>query len=186
MIAPLLALALAAADGFVERGTWDGVAVSTRAVPGSSFAELRFVARGRGSLAALCDRAFGSREARADEPHLLSRQVLSEGPDERVTYERIAPPLVSRRDYVVRRQKSWLSPRVCRVEFASLDGEPEQEGWVRLKRLAGSFLLEEEPGGTVKVEHRIHMDPGGLLTPVLVEATRQRMGLEWMQRFLRP
>jgi hypothetical protein len=186
MIGALLMLSLAAASDFVERGVWDGVTVSARAVPGSDYRELRFVALARGTLESLCQRAYGDKDRTPAEPYLVSREVMSEAPDERVTYERIAPPLVSRRDYVLRRWRQRSSPGSCRVDFVSVDGAPEREGWVRLKRLAGSFLLEQQPDGRVRIEHRIHMDPGGLLTPILVEPTRQELGLNFMRGLLAP
>lgn len=178
----MLLAVIAAGAEFVERGAFNGVTVSQRAVPGSAFLELRFVATARSPLEALCQRAFDPRDA-ANDPYLVSREVLHEDEDDRTTYERIAPPLVSRRDFVLH---SWRkrSAQRCQIGFASIDDAPERDGWVRLERLAGSFAFEQQPDGTVRVEHRIHMDPGGLLTPLLVESSRLEMGLAFMRRLL--
>lgn len=171
------------AQGFMVKGVEDGVEVAWRAVPGSSWAELRFVGAGRGEVEVVCARAFVTTSS--DEPHLVSRKVLDEQPDLRLTWDVIAPPMVSRRDFVVRRVRTRESGR-CRVDFEAVDDPrwPAQESIVRLRSLRGSFLIEPLPGGGVRIEHRVHMDPGGLLTPLVVDGTRERMGLSWMKRLL--
>lgn len=170
---------------FTVKAVDDGVEVSWRDVPGSSYCELRFVASVVGDVEALCARAFGSGRADPDEPFLVSRTVLEERPDERLSWELIAPPMVSRRDYLVRSVRTRTASS-CRIDFASVDdaNRPPAEGVVRIKALRGSFVFEALPGGKVRVEHRVHLDPGGWLTPVVVEGSRERMSLAWMKRLV--
>lgn len=178
----LLLLSLAGLpDGFVSHGVVDGIEVSARPVAGSGFVELRFTEVVDGTLEALCRVAFGSARAEPGEPHLVSRELVSESEDERTTYERIAPPMVSKRDFVVRRWRTRPDASTCRVDFVSVQA-PERAGWVRLKRLAGSFVFTRQADGQVRVEHRVHMDPGGMLAPFVVEPTREKMGLAWMRK----
>lgn len=185
-MATLVLLALLGQGAFHVKGVEDGVEIAWREVPGSGFCELRFVATTAGGDAeALCAKAFGTGKPIPGEPFLVSRTVLEERADERLSWDVIAPPMVSRRDYVVRSVRTRAGG-TCRVDFASVAdaGRPPPEGVVRLKALRGSFSFEALPGGKVRVEHRVHLDPGGWLTPVVVEASRERMSLAWMKRLL--
>lgn len=181
----LLAVLLGAAEAkdFSDRGVFDGVAVSGRPVPGSAFHELRFVAVANGGVESLCHEVFRVTRPQPGE-FVVSRQVVRKAPDELLTYERVAPPLVSPRDYLLRRWRTRPTAGVCRIDFTSVDDAPEREGSVRLKRLFGSFIFQLQPDGKVRIEHRVHMDPGGYLTPALVEPTQQQMGVAWMRRLL--
>lgn len=180
----LVLLSLLAEAPFTVRGTESGVEVADRPVEGSGFVELRFVATTARSLEAMCDEAFGVTGI-SHEPHLASRVVLSEGADERITWDVIAPPMVSRRDYVVRKLRSH-SAASCVVTFEAIDDprHPPAGDVVRLRSLRGFFRFEAQAGGRVRVLHQVHMDPGGWLTPLVVEQTRQRMGVAWMKRLI--
>ncbi|MBL8923838.1 MAG: hypothetical protein JNJ54_33590 [Myxococcaceae bacterium] len=185
-MATLVVLTLLAQGDFTVKGVEDGVEIAWRGVPGSGYCELRFVATAQGEAPdALCARAFGTGKPIPGEPFLVSRTVLEERPDERLSWDVIAPPMVSRRDYVVRSVRT-RSGGTCRVDFSSIDDVSRRppEGVVRLKHLRGSFAFEALPGGRVRVEHRVHLDPGGWLTPALVEPSRERMSLAWMKRLL--
>lgn len=169
---------------FTVKAVEDGVEVSWRAVPGSGFSELRFVGDTAGDVEALCAKAFGTGKFDPDEPYLVSRLVISDSGDDRVTWDEISPPMVSRRDYVMRRVRTRTAGK-CRIDFEAFDDPARRprEGVVRLTALRGSFTFEAV-GGRVRVEHRVHMDPGGLLAPFVVEGSRERMSLAWMKRLL--
>lgn len=179
----LLALLLAAGDGFEGCGELDGVGIASRKVAGSPFVEYRFTLDTEGDVERLCARAFGTGAVQPGEPHVRLRQVLQELADERVTYEQIAPPVVSARDVVVRTRRE-AGPGRCRVEFRSADDAPVREGFVRLKHLEGSYLFERRPDGRVRVEHRVHVDLGGSLSPFLVEGSRRTVGVDWLLRLV--
>lgn len=177
-----LMLLLASGEGFETCGERDGISIASRRVPGSGFVELRFILETRGDLEAMCSAAFGTGKVAAGEPHVNLRQVLEESAHTRVTYEQITPPMISPRDYVLSSSRSWPAPGTCRVDFVSTDDAPLRPGLVRLKHLAGSFLFQALGGGRVRLEHRIHMDPGGALAPFVVEPSRERLGAEWIRR----
>lgn len=177
-------LLLAAGEGFEACGEEDGIAIASRRVPGSGFVELRFVTEARGEVEAMCSAAFGSGHLEPGEPHVSLREVLRESRDTRVTYEQISPPLISKRDYVLRRTRTHPDAGTCRVDFSSAADAPLRPGLIRLRELSGSFVFQALGEGRVRVEHRIHMDPGGALAPFVVEPSRQRAGVEWLRRLL--
>lgn len=179
MVSALLVL-LAAGGGFKPCGERDGVTIASRRVAGSGFVELLFTVETKGDVETMCSAAFGTAKIEPGEPHVNLRQVLEESADARVTYEQIAPPAVSRRDYVLSRTRTHPAEGACRVDFVSVDA-PLRPGLLRLKHLAGSFVFEALGGGRVRVEHRIHMDPGGALAPFMVEPSREKLGAEWLR-----
>jgi hypothetical protein len=179
----LLAILLAAGDGFEGCGELDGVGIASRRVDGSPFVEYRFTLETTGEVEQLCARAYGTGALQPGEPHVRLRTVLQELADERLTYEQVAPPVVSARDVVLRTRRS-TGPGLCRVEFRSTDDAPLREGYVRMKHLEGSYLFEKRPGGRVHVEHRIHVDLGGSLSPFLVEGSRRTVGVDWLLRLV--
>ncbi len=181
----LLALVLLAADDFELVEEVDGIAVSTREVRGSGIPEVRFVTTVSGDFESLCARAFGTGKIEPGDNHVVARKVLSESADERVTHDELDPPVVSRRDYVVRRTRTRPSPSVCRIDFASLDDAPETEGIVRLKQLRGSTVIEKASGGKLRVEYRVHTDPGGALPSWLVKSQSRKASLDWFRELLK-
>ncbi len=183
MVSALLVL-LAAGDGFETCGERDGIAIASRPVPGSGFLEFRFTLEAAGDVESMCSAAFGSGKIEPGEPHVNLRQVLSESLDTRTTYEQIAPPLISPRDFVLSLTRSHPASGGCRVDFVTVDEVPQRPGLVRLKRLAGSFTFQALEGGRVRLVHRIHMDPGGALAPFVVEPSRQKLGAEWVRRLV--
>lgn len=181
----VMLFALAAGDGFETCGERDGIEIASRPVPGSGFVELRFTVETQGDVETMCRAAFGSGKVEPGEPHVNLRQVITESKDARITYEQITPPMISPRDYVLTSTRSHPAPGACRVDFVSSDDAPLRPGLVRLKHLAGSFLFQSLGGGRVRLEHRIHMDPGGTLAPFVVEPSRERLGAEWVRRLVR-
>jgi hypothetical protein len=157
--------------------------VEKRAVAGSKNAELRFtIVTQAATLDALCDEAYGDGRYDATEPDLKARRVLSEGKDVRVTYEQIAPAVVSPRDYVLRTTVT-RSPKRCEVRFdTTTEGAPPlQAGWVRIEKLWGVWQFEQLEGG-VRVVHTTFSDPAGAIPSFLVEGGRRDAGLTWVKR----
>lgn len=186
MTAWVLLLALGAGD-FAKVAEADGVLLEAREVPGSAWLEYRVTTTVTGDAQALCTRAWGTGQMDADEPHLRSRAVLFESADERVTWDQIAPPLVSQRDYVVRRVRSRDSGGGCRVDFHADTAlaPPPKAGWVRIEVLKGSFAFTPLGAGRVRVVHTVHMEPGGLITPLVAEGARRDMAVAWVKRICR-
>ncbi|MEW6432880.1 MAG: START domain-containing protein [Myxococcota bacterium] len=184
----LMLLAVLGAGDFAVVSETDGIVLEARPVPGSAWLEYRVTTIVSGDARALCDRAFGTGAMDPGEPHLTARTVLLEKPDERVTWDEIAPPMVSHRDYVVRRTRVRAPGGECRVDFhadASL-APPPRPGWVRIEILHGAFVFTPLPGGKVRVEHTVHMEPGGLIAPFVAEPARREMAVAWVRRLAAP
>jgi hypothetical protein len=187
-MAPALLVLAALASGFVPVGESVEVRVESRPVPGSAYPELQLTALAPGDVEVLCARAFGSGKMEPGEPHLVLRRVLAETPDDRLTYERIAPPMVAHRDFAIHSWRTRPRPGVCRIDFElDQDHAPALEaGWVRLRRLSGSFAFEAQGDGQVRVTHLLHMDPGGEVPAWLVEGTHREMSVTRLRQMLRP
>jgi hypothetical protein len=166
----------------------DGVLLEARSVPGSNFLEYRVTMVTGGDVEELCARALGSGAMHADEPHLVARTVLSQQPDELVTWDEVAPPVVSPRDYVVRRTRTRLPGGACQVEFHAdpTVGPPPKPGWVRIEVLKGSFTFTPLGGGRVRIEHLVHTEPGGMIAPFAAEPTRREAAVASVRRLAKP
>ena len=125
MVSALLLL-LAAGEAFETCGERDGIAISSRPVAGSGFVELRFTVETRGDVETMCRAAFGTGKVEPGEPHVNLRQVIKQSTDARITYEQIAPPMISPRDYVL--TSSYPATGACRVDFVSTDDAPLRPG----------------------------------------------------------
>ncbi len=178
----LVLLWLTAAPEFQLVEETGGVRVESRPVSGSKFVELRFTATSAASVEALCDAAYGDGKLPADERNVRQRKVLSEGPDERVTYDVVSAPIVSDRDYVLRWTRS-KSPQRCVVRFGLTESRdaPPVDKMVRLSVLRGSWTFESIDGQSV-VQYVSHSEPGGGLPPFLVEGTRRSTELDAVRR----
>lgn len=164
----------------------DGVDVSSRAVDGSSYAELRFRIEADGDADALCAKAWGNGHVQKSEPYVVARQVLEQTGTMRVTHEEISPPLISRRDYVIRRERQALAGGGCRIEFKTVDDPraPPKGDLLRIRRMTGTLEVLPDGPGKLKVEQRIHMEPGGALMPWMVEPSRRSEGVRWLKRLV--
>ncbi len=179
----LLVVVLAAEPGaFVPLGTSEGVTVEAREVPGSTARELRLRLVVAGHAGPACARAFGHGRIEAWEAGLSKRTVLRETATERVTWELSEPPLVSPREFVVRKRLVPGPEGGCQVDFSGVDGEGPAlgAGHVRVRQLSGTFVITPGPGGTVDIEHRVHTDPGGDVPAWLAEGTRREASVKWV------
>jgi hypothetical protein len=176
-------LLMLAADEYKKVDEVDGVTVESRAVPGSSFAELRFSTTTSKSVDALCTEAFGTGKYDATEPDLKSREILSESADERTTYERMTPAVVSPRSYALHLKRSRVAG-VCQIDFeAANDAAPPPEpGWVRVTRVWGSWRAEPLDGGKSRLTYVIFTDPAGAIPALFVEGARRKLGVTWVKR----
>jgi hypothetical protein len=159
----------------------DGIRVESRPHAGSSFVELRFTATTNVPLDALCDAAFGDGTIPADEKTVKSRRVVSQGRDERVTYEQVSAPVVSDRDYALRWTRTRSNER-CVVRFDSTDAQvPVTPKFVRLTVISGEWTFTTADGKT-RVQYWSHSEPGGGIPPFIVEGPRRRTELDAVKR----
>lgn len=102
-------------------------------------------------------------------PYVEESRVLSRGSDASViTYARLAPPLVTDRDYVlkVRMTRGTASNGgAFKVEWDTVpDVLPEIDGIVRIKLNEGSWLMQPLDTGTrTRLTYTLLTNPGGLI-----------------------
>lgn len=177
-------LVLAAEPTFVADGTVDGITLEKREVAGSPFAELRLTATTtKATLDALCSEAWGDGSYDPSEPDLKSRKVLSEDGGVRVTWEEIAPAVVSQRDYVLY-QTVDRTPTTCTMRYRSTTdaAAPVRSTFVRITKLWGSWHFEALPTGGVRVVYTSFSDPGGSIPAFLVKGPQRSAAIMWMKR----
>jgi hypothetical protein len=133
-------------------------------------------------------------------PYVAETKILSNSADQRVSYQRLAPPIVGERDYTVRvRYETKPCPTggtiYCnRWEVANDLGPAEKRGVTRVKVTEGSWLLEPGPTGKTRATYTIYSDSGGGIPtfilnsanktaiPKLFEAVRKQAKLEKYSR----
>lgn len=183
MLALLSALVVCAPFDFVEEV--GGIRVESREVKDSSFTELRLSTTSPKSVEALCAAAFGDGSIPPGDPYLRERRVLSTASDERVTYDRVAPPVISERDYALRvRRVRDGAACVVRFELANEVAPPPVRGRVRLSRLAGTWRFVRAANGQTEVTYTAHSEPGGDVSAFIAEGPRRRTEIDVVRRTL--
>lgn len=182
MVTALL-LVLAAEPAFVADGVVDGITLEKREVSGSPFFEQRLTATSTATLDALCNEAWGDGSYDPTEPDLKARKVLSEDGGVRVTWEEIAPAVVSPRDYVLN-QTVERTPTTCTMRYRSTTdaAAPVRREFVRITKLWGSWHFEALPAGGVRVTYTSFSDPGGSIPAFLVKGPQRSAAITWMKR----
>lgn len=134
-------------------------------------------------------------------PYVKEARVISRDAAQRVSYQRIAPPLVSERDYTIRVRtetragKDGASTFINRWTPANDLGPAEKKGVTRVKNTEGSWMLEPSDGGRGTVAtYCVFTDSGGGLPvfianaagktaiPKLFEAIRKQVRLPKYQQ----
>jgi ribosome-associated toxin RatA of RatAB toxin-antitoxin module len=177
LTAILLVAAAASAGEWEKLSDKGGLLVERRAVAGSSFPEFRATARSPLPPSAIFETLWRHREYPAFIPHLKRIELLSDTGDERVTYEQVAVPLLSDRDYTVRlRKRVDAAAQRYEIVFTSANdaGPPPDGRHVRVASIHGSWTVE--PGGDGKgsvVRYDVQTEPGGTI-PAWVVKRAQR------------
>ena len=91
-------------------------------------------------------------------PYMAECRIIKRDGDSIITYQRLAPRLVSERDYTLRvEEKSWTSGSglayLHRWQTANEAGPPPRKGVLRVSVSEGSWLLE--PDGTDKTPRNL-------------------------------
>lgn len=183
----LLVLVLFGAEpAFTPDGEVDGISIAKRDVPGSSIPELRLVTTtSRASLEALCAEAYGDGRFDPTEPDLTSRKVLEEDAGVRLTWEQIAPAVVSPRDYVLH-QTIERGAGTCTTRYVSVPDPraPTQPGVVRITKLRGSWVFDALGDGTVRITYTLFSDPAGSVPAFLVRGPARKSAITWVKRVI--
>jgi hypothetical protein len=183
----MLVLSICSADWRPE-GQVDGMTVESRKVAGSAFEEVRVTAASAVSTDKICGAVWGDGNMKVKEPGFKLRQVLRETADERWTYEQIAVPVVSDRDYTMH-AKRLREPDsgLCQVFFETQNdlGPPPQPGFVRIPRIAGSWTVEPgEHGGTL-ISYVVFSEPGGNIPAWLARGGQRKSVVSFMKTILK-
>lgn len=180
---PLLLLALLSADpaAWRDEGTIDGVKLELRPVDGSPFEEARLTTTSDAPLAAVCDAILGKTAKPGEAGGVKKRVLIKETDADRWTYEQVAIPVVSDRDYVLHvHVVTPASEGRCELTVALEDDPafPPTAGHVRMKRLAGHWLVAPNAAGTLDVTYVVHSDPGGSVPAVFTRLGSKRAIVE--------
>lgn len=169
------ALAAQAEDGWrVVRRESDGLLLETRTVSGTGFPELRVTGHSEASPLALAEAAWRWNDRGVEAKLVERRQVLEDGPRERLVWQLLRPPVVSRRESLIRMTRTDARDRVS-INFASELGDSPTKvaNTVRVALVRGQWQFEVDPAGGTRVEHRCVSDPGGGVPPWLARGAQE-------------
>jgi len=168
-------------------GTFDGMAVERRDVPGSSFDEIRVSTTSPLGLQALCDAIYPKRFDGKLEGRFKKRELLRETDTERWTYEQISVAVISDRDYVMHvKLEQPASTGRCEVGFETetRGTRPAAPGFVRIPLIRGHWSLAPAPGGKVSVRYEVYSDPGGGVPAFLARGGQRSAAVDFMKVIL--
>ena len=186
MLSLLLVVLAQAPEWRVDR-TVEGMKLELRAVPNSKFDEMRVTTTREGDLQRLCDAIFAKGVGDKLEGNFKKRTVLKETETERWTYEQIAVPVVSDRDYVihVKLEKPAESGR-CEVSFQTETDEahPIAPGHVRIASVRGYWTVVPADDGKLNISYLIFSDPGGDVPAFLVHGGQRTAAIDFFKTIL--
>ena len=168
-------------------GLVDGVQVEHRAVAGSHFDELRLSLVTTVSVEKLCAAIYPHALSTKLERNFKKQELLRETATERWTYEQIAVPVLSDRDYIVHTKVDVpASTGQCEVSFASVDdpSRPPVEGFVRIPVIRGHWNVFPLADGKVSVQYRIFSEPGGGVPAFLSRGGQRSTAVDFMKLIL--
>jgi hypothetical protein len=172
-LSPLLAMA---GDWHVSRRGPGGLVVELRDLPDTGFPEIRVRVHAPASLpAALLEAVWGFRPNGAEGRMVERRVVVEDGPLERLIWQLSRPPLVSRRETLLRLTRDCTPDGGCTLRFRSEPGAgpvsvPDA---VRILLVRGLWRFTPDGQGGAFVEHSIVSDPGGDIPPWLASGPQQ-------------
>ncbi len=181
---PIVVAILVATPAVAEPpgGTWDtndvfdGITVRTRPFPGDSIREVFAEGTLEGSVSEL-------RDVLADADHLFefmpymktSRVLKKESDGSEIVYVVIDPPVIGKRDYVVRSRIDVDSASEFHNSWVALpDYLPKREAIERIRVNQGYWSVRPAGPGHVVVEHSFRTDPGGLIPSALTNVANRR------------
>jgi dihydroceramide fatty acyl 2-hydroxylase len=165
-----------------------GVLVERRDVAGSSISEFRATATSSLAPSTIFAVLWRHLDYPAFIPHLKRLDLLSDTGDERITYEQVAVPLTSDRDYTVRLRKR-VDPAKQRYEitFTSANdaGPPPDDRHVRVSNIHGSWTLAPGSGGKgAVIRYLVRTDPGGAIPAWLANRAQREAVVDLIRAVL--
>ncbi len=187
---PLLAPTTAAAEPSAWRpdGMVGAIQVERRDVAGSSYDELRLTTTSPLGLNELCAAVYPRPWTGKLEGRFKKKELLRETDNERWTYEQIAVPIASDRDYVMHVVLEQDAPTGrCEVSFATEDQgvRAPPPGFVRVAGVRGHWsLVPASGGGKVLIRYQVWSDPGGGVPAFLARGGQKDSAVDFMKVIL--
>jgi hypothetical protein len=165
--------------------TSKGRTLSERAVPGSPFKEYRVQGPTPYVAGPLCAFLYDWGTRAGDAPGVTHHTLLADGESERVVYQQISQPVVSKRDFAFTAVYLPAADGGCRVRFRITNAlaPPKPDGFVRMDKMWGEWVVEPKPEGT-QVTHTLYSDPGGSIPAFLVHGPARESALGAFARML--
>jgi hypothetical protein len=187
---PFLLAFMVAASAGAQSAEWrpdgivDGIQIEKRDVAGSGFDELRVTATSPAPLEALCLAIYPKPYDPRPVGHVKKRELLRETENDRWTYELVAVPVVSDRDYVIHyKLVEPPSSGRCEVSFETLNEgvRPPPPGVVRIPMIRGRWSLAPIQSGKVVVHYQIFTDPGGSVPAFVARGGMRDSAIDYMK-----
>jgi len=165
-------------EGWAKASEGEGVTVYTRPKKGADLSEVLAVGLVDASPRAIWDMVRDFASYTKTMPYVEASELLATEDGGRVlyAYNRIAPPLVARRDYILQftDESAWQEGRgYLKVAWTAVEGRGPApiEGVVRVRSNVGYWKLEPRDGGKrTLVSYYVFTDPGGAIPRFLVNA----------------
>lgn len=157
----------------------DGLVLETRAVADSRFREVRVTGHSDASPAALSQTVWTWTEGR----YVEQRKVLEQHETERLEWQLVQAPMISKRESVIRFERSATTTRAT-VHYDAVPAALKASGTVPMAVLRGGWTFERDPQGGTRVEHRCLSDPGGAVPEWLARGTQQEVAVELVRALL--
>lgn len=158
-----------------------GVAIYSRLHPGSNLKEFKAVGE-IDATSEMVHKVIDDVEAYPSfMPYTTECRVIERKPDSILTYQRLAPKIVSDRDYTLRiEKKSWPVENglayLNRWEPANEHGPAAKPGVFRITVCEGSWLLEPTGEGKTRATYFIFTD-SGIAGPAFIANTISQTGI---------
>ena len=155
-------------DGWKLGSESGGVALSSRLRPGSSLKEFKAVGAIDAPTRVVHDVINDFENYPSFMPYVAECRLVKTENDSVLTYQRLAPKIVTDRDYTLRvRKKSWSGQGglvyLNRWEQANEFGPAERTGVLRVKLCEGGWLLEPDGANKTRATYSIYTDSGGAI-----------------------
>jgi len=155
------------------------LSVESRPAGAGGYLEFRVVTHSAAPPLALADAVWRWNAQGVEGRMVEQRLVLSEAPREKLVWQLLHPPVVERREALVRFRRDDASDAV-HIAYESEAGPtplgPRAPPAVRVT-VRGSWRFEVEGAGSTRVEHRCLSDPGGGLPSWLVKGAQEDMAV---------
>jgi hypothetical protein len=175
----LLSSAVGVAGGWEVSRQEAAFLVETRRNSETSFFEFKVTAHSSASPLELAEAVWRWDDRGVEAQMLERRMVVSDGPRERLVWSVVRPPLIDRRESLIRFKKEEEPEGVVQIVFESEAGAtPVQDlgSSVRVQ-VHGAWRFVPDGRGGSTVEHRVKSDPGGGLPPWMVKGPQEDLAI---------